>query len=317
MEGELQIQSSLMAPPKQDIASLAKSQLGFMNLFAIPLFQGVADIMPAMRHTVEEIEMNKDLFQRKLEEEKAKEAQEIKNDPAKKRLLMKEGTFSPRTMSYAVGMEDGGKDSGQHGPRTVGSLDNLVIHDTSSRSLMNGDIREEDESPSSQPTVRAGNIRYGREGKEANGRVPAFDAVQQLANSDPFNSRRDGRPRGSDGTADSAGATTADGSSYLTSGAASKMPLSPSTKGTSIVSRESGGERPASAPGFKSTYDAASSSKDSDWSKNDGSMASGGVGRPEGKTLRKKGSRFRMKDFPFFRRNKGSPFSTTTGEPAN
>lgn len=55
MEGELQIQSSLMAPPKQDIASLAKSQLGFMNLFAIPLFQGVADIMPAMRHTVEKL----------------------------------------------------------------------------------------------------------------------------------------------------------------------------------------------------------------------------------------------------------------------
>ncbi|RSL87496.1 hypothetical protein CEP52_015502 [Fusarium oligoseptatum] len=74
MEGELGIPSSLMSPPKQDMTSLAKSQLGFMNLFATPLFQGVADIMPTMDYTVEELEMNKSLFELKLQQEKGEGA---------------------------------------------------------------------------------------------------------------------------------------------------------------------------------------------------------------------------------------------------
>ncbi|CRK30445.1 hypothetical protein BN1708_000961, partial [Verticillium longisporum] len=73
MENELEIQSSLLATPKKDLVSLAKAQLGFMNMFAIPLFQGVADIMPTMQYTVDELERNKVLFEGRVHEEQAKE----------------------------------------------------------------------------------------------------------------------------------------------------------------------------------------------------------------------------------------------------
>ncbi|KOS18613.1 hypothetical protein ESCO_000719 [Escovopsis weberi] len=67
MEDELEITSSLMAPPKKDFLSLANAQLGFMNLFAIPLFQGVADVMPGMLYAVEQLKTNKLAFETRTE----------------------------------------------------------------------------------------------------------------------------------------------------------------------------------------------------------------------------------------------------------
>lgn len=75
MEDELEIRSSLMAAPKKDILSLSNAQLGFMNMFAIPLFQGVAEIMPGMEYTVGELHANIKLFEIKVQEEQAKESQ--------------------------------------------------------------------------------------------------------------------------------------------------------------------------------------------------------------------------------------------------
>jgi hypothetical protein len=69
MEADLDIPSSLLAEPKKDILALSKAQLGFMNLFAIPLFQGVTDVMPAMQYTVDELESNRGLFENKIREE--------------------------------------------------------------------------------------------------------------------------------------------------------------------------------------------------------------------------------------------------------
>lgn len=75
MEDELEIKSSLMAMPKKDILSLSNAQLGFMNMFAIPLFQGVAEIMPGMEYTVGELHSNKKLFEDKVQEEQTKISQ--------------------------------------------------------------------------------------------------------------------------------------------------------------------------------------------------------------------------------------------------
>jgi len=59
MEKDLGIPSSLVAAPMMgNILALAKSQTGFMSLFAIPLFKSCAEVMPALGFTVEELSLN-------------------------------------------------------------------------------------------------------------------------------------------------------------------------------------------------------------------------------------------------------------------
>ena len=70
METELGIPSALFAPPVRDsIVELGKSQIGFMNLFAWPLFRGVSDILPAMQFTVDRILSNRNVWEVKIERE--------------------------------------------------------------------------------------------------------------------------------------------------------------------------------------------------------------------------------------------------------
>lgn len=324
MENELQIQSSLMAPPKQDMTSLAKAQLSFMNLFAIPLFQGVADIMPAMSYTVEELEINKGLFEGKVDEEKAKTPLD---DPVRKSYL-KEGTFSPRTMSVAAGMDETmNEPAALNNNKLSMTLGDLIEEGVTPTALLNSQEPEEKalDPPPSRPTMKPTHIpRINNEAyKEVNGRVSASEAARQSANSDPFGapfgaseqsgggSMAQGRARSSQATEGSAsGGVTGDWTSQATSAATGKMPRSPSTKGTSIISKNSG-ERPTSAPGpvsHRSTPESARTFK----AGNQDSMSSlGSIGKAEGKSLRKKPSRFRMKDFPFFRRHKASSSPST------
>ncbi|KAF2741374.1 HD-domain/PDEase-like protein [Polyplosphaeria fusca] len=74
MEQELQIASCLFGGPpvRDDVTKLGESQIGFMNIFARPLFEGVADILPAMKFAVEEILANKAVWEKKIEEERTK-----------------------------------------------------------------------------------------------------------------------------------------------------------------------------------------------------------------------------------------------------
>ena len=337
MEDELDIRSSLMAPPKKDISSLVKAQLGFMNLFAIPLFQGVADIMPGMKYTVDELELNKRRFESMMEEEKAKEGGQ--EDASKKRSF-KEGALSPRTMSYAVGMEEDNKDStNQKGGKPGNMMEGIseVLATTPSVLIEEGEHEEEALDPiPSDPARKPSHIPQSHEEyKDVNGKISSFDAVRQLANSDPFNSQGGGggpgpgtsmrtddsstppaRQRCSETTEDSTSAgLMGDWASQATSAATGKMPMSPSTKGTSIVSKESG-DRPASAPGpqrsHKGSRDQGHRAAGAGIDDKNGSTTTGSLGKAEGKTaLRKKSSRFRMKDFPFFRRHKGSSTQAT------
>ena len=72
MEEELEIPSCLFGgPPVRDnIIKMGESQIGFMNIFARPLFEAVADILPAMQFSVEEILSNMSIWEKKIEEEK-------------------------------------------------------------------------------------------------------------------------------------------------------------------------------------------------------------------------------------------------------
>jgi 3',5'-cyclic-nucleotide phosphodiesterase len=93
MEKDLGIPSALFAPPVRETIELGKSQLSFMNMFAIPLFQGVTDIMPAMDFTVEELHRNKSGWELKIKEEHERSSFDVG---------MMDGMFSPRTMSVAT-----------------------------------------------------------------------------------------------------------------------------------------------------------------------------------------------------------------------
>lgn len=330
MEGELEITSSLMAPPKKDIASLSKAQLSFMNLFAIPLFQGVADILPGMQYTVDELEINKGHFERTVEEEKAKEQLD---DPGLKR-LRKEGTLSPRTMSYAVGMEENNKESSpQNDDRPGRTIEGIaeVLAETPG-SLIDDEQRSEEalDPPPSNPTRKPTHIPQSiEEYKEVNGSASNFDAVRQLASSDPFNAQGHakacktdddltlmGKHRCSETTEGSTSAGVAGDWASQGTSATGKMPMSPSTKGTSVVSKESA-DRPTSAPG-PDRRERLAVGKDHEAVTDEHSTSTGGsLGKAEGKALRKKSSRFRMKDFPFFRRHKGSNQAYQTTDTAS
>ncbi|KAJ4268466.1 3',5'-cyclic-nucleotide phosphodiesterase [Fusarium torreyae] len=327
MESELSIPSSLMTPPKQDMLSLAQGQLGFMNLFATPLFQGVADIMPAMQYTVDELEMNKSLFELKLQQEKGKQPLD---DPVRRR-LRNEGTFSPRTMSFAVPQEEDRRDMTPTLEATDRGSDTTPVG--------NGELpmpRSErlDLSPADSQRTMGPSSANGTivESRESNGSASTFDAVRELANSDPFQtqtrreSSTDGRSmpsanqRSSETTEGSvSGTCSGDWASQATSATTAQMPMSPSTRGTSIVSGDST-EHAVGIP--KINVDSASlngspgtvrydGSPIDDETRSDASTTGGSIGKAEGKSLRKKTSRFRMKDFPFFRRHKGTNSPST------
>jgi hypothetical protein len=72
MEQELDMPSCLFGgpPARDDIIKLGESQIGFMNIFAMPLFEAVTDILPAMRFAVDEILANKAVWEKKIGDER-------------------------------------------------------------------------------------------------------------------------------------------------------------------------------------------------------------------------------------------------------
>jgi len=72
MEKELNIPTQVFGgPPERDnIIKLGESQIGFMNIFARPLFEGVSDILPAMHFSVDELITNKATWEQKIDDEK-------------------------------------------------------------------------------------------------------------------------------------------------------------------------------------------------------------------------------------------------------
>ncbi|TDZ49908.1 3',5'-cyclic-nucleotide phosphodiesterase 2 [Colletotrichum trifolii] len=329
MESELDIASSLLAPPKKDLISLSKAQLSFMNMFAIPLFQGVADILPTMQYTVDELEINKGLFEQRIRDEQAKE------DPAKKRLL-RDGTFSPRNMSVAAGQESHRQSMT---PRVSTPLTELATPP----SLTDDSTREDKElSPEpADPVNRPSHVPNTPEDyKEVNGIVTSFDSVAVFAASDPFDSTSDpfhsrdrassspdnhhghnGKQRCSETTDGSmTGPYAGDWASQATSATTGKMPLSPSTQGTSIVSRESSENLPGVPTISEPKRDAASRLEAPlfDPEANGSYVSQTGCGKQDGaKVVKKKSSRFRMNAFQFFRRTRAPSPSMSAADTAS
>jgi hypothetical protein len=68
METDLGVPSCLFGGPPAvgNIIKLGESQLGFMSIFARPLFEGINDLLPCMSFTIEELERNKKIWEQKI-----------------------------------------------------------------------------------------------------------------------------------------------------------------------------------------------------------------------------------------------------------
>jgi hypothetical protein len=71
LESELQIPTCLFGgpPDEKDLLAAAQSQKGFMNLFSLPLFRGISEVMPQISCTLTELESNKQTWEKKIADE--------------------------------------------------------------------------------------------------------------------------------------------------------------------------------------------------------------------------------------------------------
>ncbi len=98
MEKDVGIPTTLFGGPPElgSVVKLANSQIGFMNIFARPLFEAVTDILPAMQFTVDEILANKAVWETKIQQEKQKERRSYRSSL---RLAPADRVHSPRSRS--------------------------------------------------------------------------------------------------------------------------------------------------------------------------------------------------------------------------
>lgn len=92
MEKEVGMETALFGGPPElgNVYKLATGQIGFMSIFAIPLFEGVSDLMPQMQFTVDQIKSNQSKWSHLAEMEKRKQTLQADVDG---------GNPSPRTRS--------------------------------------------------------------------------------------------------------------------------------------------------------------------------------------------------------------------------
>lgn len=311
IESELEIRTSLMSPPKKDLLSMVKAQLGFMNIFAIPLFREVAELVPSMQYCVDELDLNKRLFDDCVAHEQAQiDRGETPTQRDTAGTMRAPATTAPRTDASTL----------QHQKNGVPSLasQNRVLAEKDTGNQLH-------ERAEKTPHIQA----MSREYKEANGMAANFDPVADFALSDPFNTRGLTKQRCSETTEGSSAPCSGDWISQATSAATSKMPVTPSTKGTSIVSRDSmehlvsapaigvpvttvTGPEPSS-PALKPIGSRAELRLNPDFLSEDEAAVNGHArNKPKApdaeveseRTLKKKPSRFRINALPFFRRHK-------------
>ncbi|TVY55043.1 3',5'-cyclic-nucleotide phosphodiesterase regA [Lachnellula cervina] len=303
MEKDLGIESALFAAPVREIIELGNSQIGFMNMFAIPLFQGVTDVMPAMGFSVDELHMNKSAWAEKIREEQARARRE--SDA----FAMNDGMFSPRSMSVVTPSDASQQEKSDSDLRFAALLNSKFAP-------TNGVLAEDEESHHSMPEISLTRSRPSQL-QLSHGTASAPANLDHSTNGDTYLNGIDMKPsivtdaviapsesssnkpqqRSSDGTEASSSAA-GDWASQATSATTSKMPLSPSTQGTSLMSRESNDDKgPTPTGGSPQTSTSAA-------------MPSTSPESPKGamvemvRNLKKKPSRFRMDKLNFWKRTK-------------
>lgn len=237
MESELAIPTSLMSEPKKDIISLATAQLKFMNVFAIPLFKGVAEVLPAMQYCVDELHLNERLFDDCLVDEQERS---LPGRPAQRD---GDTDLSPKTVAFTTSPKQPIE------ARPAKAAAEAVPRVLEPRFSASTAVLEHAETYY-RPSQCTGRPPDGR--RVVNGITTTFGTVADFGRNDPYNMdsyhpHLSSKQRSSDTTEESSAPYTTDWASQVTSATTGKMPLSPSTQGTSIVSKDSF-DRPDSIP---------------------------------------------------------------------
>ncbi|KAJ5084858.1 hypothetical protein NUU61_009437 [Penicillium alfredii] len=100
MEKEVGMETALFGGPPElgNIYKLATSQIGFMSIFALPLFEGVSDLVPQLQFTADHIRRNQVQWQKLANDELQKQGLPVEDRA--------ETTVSPRSHSPAVRATD-------------------------------------------------------------------------------------------------------------------------------------------------------------------------------------------------------------------
>ena len=162
MEAAVGMETTLFGGPPElgNMLKLANGQIGFMTIFAHPLFYNVADIIPAMSFAADEILTNKGVWFTRAEQEKRKAM--LKRETH----FTDHGSVSPRSQSPVTGNRK--SLASQDGYFPVSPLRNRAESSALSR-----------ETRSSNGTV--GSIKMGSSTSPSNSRRSSLAAVAGIA----------------------------------------------------------------------------------------------------------------------------------------
>lgn len=172
METDLGIPTALFAPPVRETIELGQSQIGFINIFAFPLFQGVADIMPPMGFCVDQLIDNKRHWEEKVAAEqmrikaggKRQSERKDSDDRGGSRTKPRDmdGVYSPRQLSLAsTGRAGSTSKESSSGPGGGNSNDTSSKHTTAPATPSN--LRHDSNTPSHLSHLQSSTPGYEKE----------------------------------------------------------------------------------------------------------------------------------------------------------
>ncbi|KAJ5712852.1 uncharacterized protein N7483_010033 [Penicillium malachiteum] len=142
MEKEVGMETALFGGPPElgNIYKLATGQIGFMSIFALPLFEGVSDLLPQLQFTAEHIRSNKGQWQQHANDELRKQGLRIEDST-------RDVGVSPRSQSPARSTKINGTEGGEEASSSEENNDKAVV-----------ETRYDSPSGSSDETVSQGDV---------------------------------------------------------------------------------------------------------------------------------------------------------------
>lgn len=112
IEKELEIPTCLMGGPpvKEDVIKMGGSQIGFMKLFAIPLFSGIMEVLPKMSFGIDSINNNRLVWEDKVAAETQRRSTVMESSQAKP-VQDTMDNIQKKTEEFAHDLENGRSES--------------------------------------------------------------------------------------------------------------------------------------------------------------------------------------------------------------
>lgn len=135
IEKELEIPTCLMggSPIKEDVVKMGGSQIGFMNLFAAPLFSGIMEVLPGMSFGIKSINKNKLVWEERVAEE-TKRRSVATQSPQTKPVQETIDAIQQKTEEYANTLQNGRSGSvtlAQLQPKSRATISGPPLHKSS------------------------------------------------------------------------------------------------------------------------------------------------------------------------------------------